>query len=121
MNANWQLYIQDLDGQQSHAVPMPEGYQYVSQPNWQADGKGLYFVAGKNKALDLYHYDLQSNSLSQLTQGQEAVAHPMAMNNGELLYLSITAEGPNIKHFAEQPHGLEVVELAKAQLRREEM
>ena len=114
LNANWQLYIQDVNSQQSIAVSMPDGYQYVSQPNWQADGTGLYFVAGKNKALDLYHYDLQSNSLRQLTQGQEAIAHPMAMNNGELLYLSITAEGPNIKHFAEQPQGLEVVEFAKS-------
>ncbi|MEZ7279708.1 TolB family protein [Pseudoalteromonas sp. 68 DY56-GL68] len=112
LNANWQLYIQDMNSQQSIAVPMPEGYQYVSQPNWQADGKGLYFVAGKNAALDLYHYDLSRNSLRQLTQGQEAVAYPMAMNNGELLYLSITAEGPDIKHFAEQPQGLEVAELA---------
>ncbi|WP_062567486.1 TolB family protein [Pseudoalteromonas arabiensis] len=114
LNANWQLYIQDLNSQQSIAVPMPVGYQYVSQPNWQADGKGLYFVAGKNAALDLYHYDLNSYSLRQLTQGQEAVAHPMAMNNGELLYLSITAEGPNIKHFAEQPQGSEVTKFAKS-------
>ncbi|MCC9661202.1 MULTISPECIES: TolB family protein [unclassified Pseudoalteromonas] len=112
LNQNWQLYIQDLNTTKSYRVPMPAGYQYVSQPNWQADGKGLYFVAGKNAAVDLYHYDFDKNELYQLSQGQEVIAHPMAMNNGELLYLSVTPDGPNIKHFTDLTQREKVTELA---------
>lgn len=95
-NQNWQLYIQDLNGQKSIAVPMPKGYQYLSQPSWSADGKQLYFVAGFTGATDIYRYDLTAQRLYKLTQGQQAVANPLPFKAGELLYFSINSDGPDI-------------------------
>lgn len=96
-NHNWQLYIQDLNGQTAQQVPMPRGYQYLSQPSWSDDGQSLYFVAGLNSAIDLYRYDLNDNRLHKLTQGQQAVASPLMMADGSLLYLSISSDGPDFK------------------------
>ena len=95
-NHNWQLYIQDLNGQKSIAVPMPKGYQYLSQPSWSDDGKQLYFVAGLAGATDIYRYDLTAQRLYKLTQGQQAVANPLPFKAGELLYFSISSDGPDI-------------------------
>jgi len=95
LNHNWQLYIQDLDGQNSQPVPMPHGYQYLSQPSWSDDGQSLYFIAGLNSSLDIYRYDLINKDLYKLTQGQQAVANPIAMADGSVLYLAITSDGPD--------------------------
>ena len=95
-NHNWQLYIQDLQEQKSIAVPMPKGYQYLSQPSWSANGKQLYFVAGLAGATDIYRYDLTAQRLYKLTQGQQAVANPLPFKADELLYFSISSEGPDI-------------------------
>ena len=97
LNENWQLYIQDLNSKQQLSVPMPNGYQYLSQPNFSQNGESLYFIAGLNSATDIYNYHIASKTLTKLTQGQEAVAHPIEMIDGSLLYFSITADGPNIK------------------------
>jgi hypothetical protein len=97
LNENWQLYIQDLKNDLSHLVPMPKGYQYLSQPSWSENEESLYFVAGLNSATHIYKYNIVSKTLTKLTQGQESVAHPVEMQNGSVLYLSITAGGPNLK------------------------
>lgn len=97
LNENWQLYIQDLGSAFIQTVPMPNGYQYLSQPSFSHDGESLYFVAGLNSATDIYRYHIISKTLIKLTQGQEAVAHPIEMSDGSLLYFSITADGPNVK------------------------
>lgn len=106
-NHNWQLYIQDLNGQKSIAVPMPKGYQYLSQPSWSADGKLLYFVAGLAGATDIYRYDLTAQRLYKLTQGQQAVANPLPFKADELLYFSISSDGPDIMKL--QMNGIEEV------------
>ncbi|MDQ9092121.1 hypothetical protein RC083_11035 [Pseudoalteromonas haloplanktis] len=95
-NHNWQLYIQGLQGQKALAVPMPKGYQYLSQPSWSEDGKQLYFVAGLTGSTDIYRYDLTSQRLFKLTQGQQAVANPLPLTEQELLYFSISSDGPDI-------------------------
>ena len=97
LNENWQLYIQGINGEQQLSVPMPNGYQYLSQPSFSHNGESLYFVAGLNSATDIYNYNIESKTLTKLTQGQEAVAHPIEMADGSLLYFSITADGPNVK------------------------
>ncbi|TMP03283.1 hypothetical protein CWC11_14430 [Pseudoalteromonas sp. S3178] len=97
LNENWQLYIQDVRSGLIQTVPMPNGYQYLSQPSFSHNGESLYFVAGLNSATDIYNYNIESKTLTRLTQGQEAVAYPIEMADGSLLYFSITADGPNVK------------------------
>lgn len=95
-NHNWQLYIQDLHGAKTVAVPMPVGYQYLSQPSWSSDGTSVLFVAGLNGATDIYRYNLADESLHKLTQGQQAVANPLAMLDDSVLYFSIGSDGPDV-------------------------
>jgi len=111
-NHNWQLYIQDLKVGKTLSVPMPKGYQYLSQPSWGRNGQSLYFVAGLSGALDIYRFDIAKNTLIQMTQGQEAFAHPQVMNDGAILYLSITHEGLNFKQLAPTHKGEVITELA---------
>jgi hypothetical protein len=107
-NHNWQLYIQDLNTGNSHRVPTPNGYQYLSQPSWGRNGQSLYFVAGLNGALDIYRFDIDENTLTQMTQGQEAVAYPQVMNDDAILYLSITSEGLDFRQLSPSHKGAEI-------------
>ncbi|WP_350655203.1 hypothetical protein, partial [Pseudoalteromonas sp. D48-MNA-CIBAN-0056] len=45
LNENWQLYIQNTDGEHRQSVAMPNGYQYLSQPSFSQNGESLYFIA----------------------------------------------------------------------------
>ncbi len=91
---------------------MPNGYQYLSQPSFSQNGESLYFIAGLNSATDIYSYHIASKTLTKLTQGQEAVAHPVEMADGSLLYFSISADGPNIKQLAKTHQGNMVSDIA---------
>ncbi|WP_234401188.1 TolB family protein [Pseudoalteromonas sp. T1lg23B] len=93
INEDWQLYIQDVMTQKTEPVPLPKDYQYLTQPSWSPEGDALYFVAGKNGALDIYRYELIPGALYKLTQGQALFEFPIAYKNGELLYLSSGFEG----------------------------
>ncbi|MCF6436461.1 hypothetical protein [Pseudoalteromonas sp. MMG022] len=93
INENWQLYIQDVDTNKTIPVPLPKGYQYLTQPSWTSDGSALHFVAGKNGALDIYRYELVTGALYKLTQGQALFQFPIAYEHGSLLYLSSGFEG----------------------------
>jgi Tol biopolymer transport system component len=112
LNENWQLYIKNVDDGSSQVVPMPNGYQYLSQPSFSQNGESIYFVAGLNSATDVYRYHMTSKTLTKLTHGQEAVAHPIEMRDGSLLYLSITADGPNVKQLPNTLKGSVVTDLA---------
>ena len=98
-NQNWQLYIQDLQGGKAQQIPMPKGYQYLSQPSFSQNGESVFFVAGLDSATDIYRYDIKAQQLYKLSQGQEAVSNPLAMQDGSVLYLSIGDGGPDIKRF----------------------
>ena len=112
LNENWQMYIQDVDGGISRPVPMPNGYQYLTQPSFSDNGESIYFVAGLNKTTDIYNYHIASNTLKRLTHGQEAVAHPIEMQDETLLYLSINADGPDVKSLANTSIKTTVTDLA---------
>lgn len=112
LNENWQLYIQNTDGEHRQSVAMPNGYQYLSQPSFSQNGESLYFIAGLNSATDIYSYHIASKTLTKLTQGQEAVAHPVEMADGSLLYFSISADGPNVKQLAKTHQGNMVSDIA---------
>ncbi len=112
LNENWQLYIQDVRSDLIQTVPMPNGYQYLSQPSFSKNDESIYFVAGLNSATDIYNYHIASKTLTKLTEGQEAVAHPIGMRDGSLLYLSITADGPNVKLLPSSLKGSVVSDLA---------
>ena len=91
---------------------MPNGYQYLTQPSFSINGESIYFVAGLNNTTDIYNYHIASNTLKRLTQGQEAVAHPIEMQDETLLYLSIHADGPDIKSLANSSISTTVTDLA---------
>lgn len=113
LNQNWQLYIQDVGGNFTQKVAMPNGYQYLSQPSFSQNGEQIYFVAGLHNATDIYSFHIASKTLTKLTQGQEAVAHPVEMPDGTLLYLSITDEGPNVKQLVSPIKGEVITDFVK--------
>lgn len=107
LNGNWQLYIQDLQSGTVRGVPMPQGYQYLTAPSWQADGQGLYFIAGLNGQLGVYRYDIRQNSLYLITAGQAVFEHLVPREDQPLLYAQSTPQGTRLhaldSQITEQP------------------
>ena len=96
LNQNWQLSLVDLNDDSRQTLPMPKGYQFLSYPEWAADGKSIYFVAGLDKQVNVYQYHLDTESLEQITQGQQAISWPMPTPNNSLLHLAINSLGPDV-------------------------
>ncbi|CAH9065920.1 Tol-Pal system protein TolB [Pseudoalteromonas holothuriae] len=113
LNQGWKLYIQDLATQEQRQVPMPQGYQYATQPSWSKSGDALYFVAGNRGSVDIYRYELATNALYKLTQGQSLFAFPMEQPSGELLYLSSGFQGNDMHQLPAIMPGQLVYELAE--------
>ena len=67
-NEPWQIVLQDLKNGQTSLVPLPHEYQFLSYVNWSNDGNSLYYVAGKGEQLNLYNYNLKTNSLRSITK-----------------------------------------------------
>ncbi|BBN83195.1 hypothetical protein PA25_31800 [Pseudoalteromonas sp. A25] len=112
LNQNWQLYIQDVHTQEQVQVPMPVGYQYVTQPSWSKNGEALYFIAGTNGSVDIYRFELVTGALYKLTQGQSLFASPLELPSGELLYLASGFEGNDMYQLPATLQGELVYELA---------
>ena len=96
LNNKWQLKVRQLNGRQEIIIPLPENYQFLSFPEWSKDGQALYFVAGLNSATRIYKYDLENNSLSAITSGEQVVTWPMVQADNKLLHLAINSGGPDV-------------------------
>ncbi|NRA60518.1 MAG: hypothetical protein HRU25_06335 [Psychrobium sp.] len=95
LNKQWQLIIKNLDDDSEQVVPMPSGYQFLSYPTWHASGDIIYYVAGLDDELRLYSFDFKSNQLTKITQGNKPISWP-TLHQDQLLYLSITSQGPDV-------------------------
>jgi Tol biopolymer transport system component len=96
LNESWQLSIVNLNDNQKQTVPVPVGYQFLSYPEWSADGNSLYYVAGVNQKLNIYRYDFDTQNLKQMTQSQQAFSWPMPTPDNSLLHMAINSLGPDI-------------------------
>jgi Tol biopolymer transport system component len=96
LNESWQLSIVNLNNNQQETVPVPAGYQFLSYPEWSADGKSLYYVAGLNQQLNIYRYNFETESLEQVTQGQHAFSWPMPTPSNSLLHMAVNSLGPDV-------------------------
>lgn len=96
LNNKWSLQVKALNSQKSFSVPLPENYQYLSFPEWAKNGESIYYVAGLNGETKLYNYHFQSDTLTALTSGEQAVTWPVVIDESSLLHFAINAEGPDI-------------------------
>lgn len=116
LNENWALYVNDLTSNNTLQVPAPKGYQFLSYPEWEHDGSAIYYVAGVNGALNLYKYQFASDTLTQLTHGQQVVSYPVPTQQHGLLYMATNAEGPDVYQLGENAHQTVVTERAQTLL-----
>ncbi len=65
------------------------GVQNISSPNWSADGNYLTFCGIKNGMSDLFLYDLQADSLVQLTESIQFEDDPHFSPDGKKIIFSI--------------------------------
>ena len=106
LDHHWQLRVRELDGSRDIAVPLPEGYQFVSYPTWHQEGRQLVFAAGVDGQLSLYSYHLEDRQLVRLTDTTAPVAWPVSLPNGDkggadsLLFLQQDSEGMDVYHLA---------------------
>jgi hypothetical protein len=112
LNQNWSLWVRDLDTAQEFAVPMPTGYQFLSYPEWSADGQSIYYVAGVNGETNLYRYTFATDALEQLSFGQQVIQYPMPSTHNGLLYMAVNSEGPDIYQLSETTKVSQVTERA---------
>ena len=112
-NGNWLVKLGQLDvgkeeklgdkqvGKLSSekTIALPSNYQFLSYLNWTPDGESLLFVASQNNQLFTYKYNIKSDSLSQITNGEHPVSWPtLWQKEGEssLVYASTRSTGPNL-------------------------
>ncbi len=81
------LYVFNaLTGKVVHNVPFPDLYQSGS-PAWSPDGRKIAFHANRKGVVDLFEYDLDSHSLTNLTQDDFFDTNPWYSADGKsLLY-----------------------------------
>jgi hypothetical protein len=96
LNEKWQIKIKTFDSNSEHIIPLPQGYQFVSYPEWSNDDKSLYFVAGVKGELKLYQYHFESDALFAVTSGKHPISWPIMQNDDSLLHLSINSKGPDV-------------------------
>ncbi|AIY64193.1 TolB family protein [Pseudoalteromonas piratica] len=113
LNQNWSLWVKDLATGKDINVPMPKGYQFLSYPKWSPEGNSIYFVAGVNGETNIYRYTFSSDTLEQLSAGQQVMQYPMPTKQHGLLYLAVNSEGPDIYQLGENATVTQVSERAK--------
>lgn len=96
LNEKWQLKIRDLGTGEEQVVAMPEGYQYLSFPEWSLDGKSLVFVASEQNRLQLYQYQLSSNTLFALSSGKQSLFWPTPLDETSWLHLAPGQKGADL-------------------------
>ncbi|WP_138598455.1 TolB family protein [Pseudoalteromonas citrea] len=98
-NSNWQLVVRDLVDGSETLIPMPQGYQYLAQPQWDMVDRSITFVAGRAGLLDIYRYDFELQTLYKLTDGQYVFTYPLYLSKARLLFLAKTAQGTQLRVF----------------------
>ncbi|AOT06437.1 TolB family protein [Pseudoalteromonas luteoviolacea] len=94
----WRLYVAELEAlNASHmAIPLPDKAQYVTSPRWNKEGTGLYFIAGVQGALGIYHYDLKREQLAQLSLSGHVVEELAGEFNAQLWFVESTPYGSKL-------------------------
>ncbi len=100
-NQLWQLKVRSLERQDKNqtpeVIPMPEGYQFVSFPEWSKQEDQLYFIASVDQQLKLYVYDFKLRQLSSLTDGLHPIYWPTVSSiDNKIWYLQLDSEGKDI-------------------------
>ncbi len=90
---NWQLVVYSFTENKKQLIPLPENHSYVSHPQWSRDGRFLYFVAGAERAVDLYAYDFSTGALEKKTHGYAPILWPLIINQQDILYFTTHADG----------------------------
>ncbi|MDP7593537.1 MAG: hypothetical protein QF552_12745 [Litorilituus sp.] len=103
LNEKWLLKVSQFDTKnmiivQEETVPLPNGYQFLSFPEWSKDGNSLFYVAGVEGKTKLFQYDFTTEKLVALTSGQHPISWPVVIAKDELLHLSINSQGPDVYH-----------------------
>ena len=71
----------------------------------------MYFIAGKAGSVDIYRYDLATNAVFKITDGQSLFAYPIEQPDGSLLTLLSDFQGNNMHQLAVNLPGKRVNEL----------
>ncbi|WP_052262629.1 TolB family protein [Pseudoalteromonas luteoviolacea] len=95
----WRLYVAELAVLNANhvAIPLPDKAQYVTSPRWNKAGTGLYFVAGLQGALGIYHYDLKREELAQLSLREYVVEEIAGEFNAQLWFVESTPYGAKLR------------------------
>ena len=101
LNEKWLLKVSQLDATNNTItnttiVPLPQGYQFLSFPEWSKDGKNIFYVAGIDGQTKLFQYDFSKHILTALTSGQQAISWPVVIDNNKLLHLATNSKGPDV-------------------------
>lgn len=96
LNKKWLLKIKTLGEIQEQVIPLPEGYQFLSFPEWSKDGQSLYYVAGLHGATHLYRYNFKQQQLTTIEASEQPITWPLVQDDSTLLHLAINAQGPDI-------------------------
>jgi hypothetical protein len=107
--AGWELMLYDMQTRQERSLPLPEGAQ-ISSPEW-SDSETLVASVGLHGFVEAWAIPV-SGTPRRLTQTRGGALHPSPAPNGDLYFLSLSAQGLSL-HLAEDAVPLTIWGLPK--------
>lgn len=91
--SHWQLMIYEFAKNTQYPLPIPKGLHYLSQPQWSDDETGIYFIGGKKRQINLYHYSLKNQQIEEKTKGFAPLSWPLLFPSSDIVYFASFPEG----------------------------
>ncbi|HVR42257.1 MAG TPA: hypothetical protein VMS56_02330 [Thermoanaerobaculia bacterium] len=97
---SWRLFVREGARGGEREVPLEEG-AVVAQPSWGEDSTTLYAAVGRAGFIEIHRFDPSTGAVRQITRSLGASFAPAPVPDGSgLYYLSIDAEGLDLRHLA---------------------
>ena len=112
-DGDWRLRIRHLATKADHLVPTP-GSTTLAHPAWRRDGRHLYLAVGEDGLLDVQAFGAVPDAEDhRVTRSLAAAYAPEPTPDGKhLFYLSLDADGVDLRRLALDAATLQDVEIA---------
>lgn len=88
-----------------------EGVGEISTPSWSPDGRSMVFTGLAGGISDLYHLDLESGEVTQLTDDPYAQLHPAFSPDGRTIAYATEAAGSDLETLSFGSYQLNLLDL----------
>lgn len=107
-------FVDVTRGRRLREISIP-GVDEISNPSWSPDGRTIAFAGLSNGASNLYVVDLETEAVTRLTEGRNAVLHPAYSPDGtKIAYTTDARTDFDILEYG--PYQLAVIDVATREI-----